>query len=480
MPRTIESQYDPQSYDYVPIVLFRSHERVKNGRHVKVGRTELQAIADKHNGLWERYGRASPLSLGHTLDPPSDGSSVPEVDQPDTAGVALKFYVDEVPDEPGEHFLWATWCRPKAMRQELQKFESLSPEYYPSRHLLFPLSLLKSTCPELPDMPPPPTKYGVDLQPGEEAPYRLLIDNPVLYSQPKESDEMPTDDKMDDKKPTDTKSPEDKAVDKAQKSEEKGSKSDAADLQEIKAQLSQIMAVMPEIMELVSLMKEGPEGAEGQDDDSDDLLGPADAEDKSAPTPKEKDKDVVDGKDTGSPVKCDAAMPSATNCSIPGYKKEDYKMTDDEKLKYKAEIKAELEKEAATKYAALENQYKANQKVVEKLAKESRLLKAKEMVKDLEEVHMIQYSSDAVRNEDVEMLAKLDEEAAKKYVEMAKVRYQKKLPDSTEVQKAAKYAVEGEPTIQKLSPEEVKALSDKIVNQGVSFDQYMADFATKK
>lgn len=478
MPRDPTELFPESEFVRVPSVpVFKEHKRRKSGRDVEVKKADLDAIANNVNREFSELGVAVPLTLGHTKDT-SDGSEVSETDQPEIVGWSVNYRTDKL--QNGEDALYCDWYVRKEHSDVIRRYPTRSVEYYVGRQTVWPVALLKSTCPEL-SLPILKYRYGKELQPGEEPPIQFEISVPYSVStSPKESDEMPTDDKMDDKKPTDTKSPEDKAVDKAQKSEEKGSKSDAADLQEIKAQLSQIMAVMPEIMELVSLMKEGPEGAEGQDDDSDDLLGPADAEDKSAPTPKEKDKDVVDGKDTGSPVKCDAAMPSATNCSIPGYKKEDYKMTDDEKLKYKAEIKAELEKEAATKYAALENQYKANQKVVEKLAKESRLLKAKEMVKDLEEVHMIQYSSDAVRNEDVEMLAKLDEEAAKKYVEMAKVRYQKKLPDSTEVQKVAKYAVEGEPDFAAKTPEEAQERALKALSMGLSMEEFYKKAAEGK
>lgn len=114
MNRPVEAYYPPEKYDYVKVAVFRTHRRIKNGKEVRVDKGKLDAIANRHNTLWERYGRASPLALGHTLD----GDDVPETAQPDTAGPAVKFEVEEIPEEPDEYILWATWCRPKDKKKE--------------------------------------------------------------------------------------------------------------------------------------------------------------------------------------------------------------------------------------------------------------------------------------------------------------------------------------------------------------------------
>ncbi len=489
MSRTVESHYSPDAYDYVPVAVFRTHERIKNGRNVKVDRTKLQAIADKHNGLWERYGRASPMSLGHTLDTGPDGAEVPETAQPDTAGAVLKLHIQEAPDEPDEYILWGLWCRPKDRKVELSKYMSLSPEYYPGRDLLYPFSLLKSSAPELPDMPALPLLYGVELKPDEEPPYRLLMTNPFHYSLPTETNEMnpfeaeekkPTDDKevksekSDPKK--DDKKPEDAAKDKAVKAEEKGSKEDASDLSDIKQMLAQLMPVLPDLMQLVALMKEeGPSGDE-------DLMKPEGdkppmgdkPEPKSAPVEKGKDEVVDDRKDAASPVKFDSSMGSATNGCVPGFsnskEKEAYKMND-EMLKYKAEVEQKLK--------AKDGELAAVKKIAEDLNKKSRRQEAEKLVYSMETDHNIVMTAE-VKAEEIDTLAALDPKSAEIYFKRACVRYQKKLPNSAAVAEVAKYAVEGEPELQSKTPEEAHERAMKIVKSGLSVEEFYKQLAAGK
>ncbi len=236
------------------------------------------------------------------------------------------------------------------------------------------------------------------------------------------------------------------------------------------------MPVLPDLMQLVALMKEeGPAGDEDlmkADGDAKPPMGDK-SKDKPAPVAPEKGPEVVDGK-SDQPVKFDSAMGSSTNGCIPSNtKKEAYNMNDADKVKYKKEVEVEV----AAKYKA---DLDAVKKVNDQLLKESRLLKAKEMVTDLEETFMIQYASDAVRNEDIDMLSKLEPSAAKQYVEMAKVRYAKKLPNSAAVAEVAKYAVEGEPDLQSKTPEEAHERAMKIVKSGLSVEEFYKQLAAGK
>lgn len=477
MARPIEAHFPPERYEYVPVVVFRTHQRVKNGQVVKVDRQKLERIANKHNALWERYARTSPISLGHTLD-----GDVPESVQPDVAGPTVRFHVEPAPDEEGEYFLCATWCRPKERREELSQYIALSPEYYPSKDWLYPISALKSSAPELPDMPAIPIQYGVTLEAGEEEPYRLVIDNPFHYSTTTTTESVmnPDEMKVDDKKPADDKpksdKPEDKAKDEAEAKETKGAKTDKSELAEIKEMLAQLMPLVeaaPDLLQLVQLMKEEPVGPEGKED----LMQPTDKPEDKKPAPAEpleKGPDNAPEKDKAfdTPVKFDSAMGSSTNANIPSFEKDKkgYAMSD-EVLKYK-----KLEEDAAKYKAELD----ATKKIAQDLLKESRLAKAKEMVRELEEVHMIAYASDEVRQQDVKMLSELEPASAKQYVEMAKVRYQKKTPNSAAVAEVAKYAVEGEPDLNPKTPEEAHERAMKILASGLSRDEYLKKLAEGK
>lgn len=474
MNRLIEAHYDPEEYDYVPVVVFRSHERIKNGKHIKVGKGELEDISKKHNDLWEKYARASPLSFGHTLDSGPHGANVPEKEQPDLAGDVVRFHVEPAPDEPDEWFLHATWCRPKAMKSELSKYKALSPEYLPSKSWLYPISLLKASPPELPDMPPPPTKYELDVGVGDEAPYRIVVPNPFRYSNPKETpmnpDEFETkpveDVKVEEKK--EDKKPEDKAKDEAKDKEKKGSKQDASDLSEIKEMLAQLMPLVqiaPQLMKLAALVED--EEGEGKDDD---LMKPDDkpVEDKPAP----KDDKPVDDVKVDPPVKFEGtAMGSATNGYVPSdTKKEKYAMQNDELVKYKAEIDAKLK--------AKDEELATVKKLAEDLNKKDRLAEAEKLVYRLENEFGLQMS-DKVKAEDAATMAAMPPKAALQYFERAKERYPKKLPNSAAAEKVSKYAAEGADDVKQLSPADAKSLADKIVNSGMSYDEYLLSLAKK-
>jgi hypothetical protein len=467
MPRNIEDYYPPSKYDYVRICVFRTHERIKNGRPIKVTVDDLQETADNHNDLWEKYARASPVSLGHTLDHGPGGGEIAEASQPDTAGVLVRFEVDKVPTEPDADFLFALWCRPKDKKEELSKYVSLSPEFYPSKHLIYPASLLKSNCPELVEMPALPLLYNLELKEGEEKPYRLTIDSPFHYSQETEVmppfEEKKTDDKDAKTKEAPKKDSEEKAMDDAEKKESKGAKSDASKIDELMAMFQQYLPLLQELQQMMEAEGEGDDAMTPADGDEDKPKGkPVPEPEKGQEVPAEKDS----MKDAGvSPVKFDASMPSGTNGFIPSAtkNKDNYKMDKtDEALKYKAEldkVKAELA---------------ANKKIATDLYKESRKAKAEKWVYDLESTHNIQYKSETEKNEDIEMLSQLDEDTAKVMLERMKVRYQRKLPDAAAVKDVAKYAVESEPDFTAKTPEEAHERAMAILKSGLTVDQFYA------
>ncbi len=469
---TYEDLFPSDKYELYPrVAVFKTHQRVKNGKMVKVDRDTLEKIAYTHNERLRRSHRASPFSKGHTLSDPS-GDDIPEEDQPDICGYGVRFYVDKVQEEPEEDYLFCDLYLKKKEREVLEDWPAISPEYLPSRSLLYPIAFLKSSPPEL-AMPPVLHRYSAD----EDKPYRVTLTNPLTYSIPKES-EMNPDEMKDDVKPEPKadKKPEEKAKDEAAEKETKGAKSDKSDLSELKEMLAPLLEALPDLMQLVALMKEETP-AEG-----DDLMKPV-GDNKDMPSPsKEKGDEVVkEPEDAPAPVKFDAGMGSATNGCVPGFdksnKKDNYTMSDDEKLKYRAEAKAEAEKEIAAKYKA---DLEATKKVANDLLKKSRLAEAKEMVRELETVHMIQYASDEIRQQDVDMIAKLEPASAKQYVEMAKVRYQKKLPDSKAVSEVAKYAVEGEPDIASKTPEEAQERAIKMVKSGLTVEEFYKKLAEGK
>lgn len=477
---TYEELFPPDRYELVPkVCVFKTHQRVKNDRLVKVTRADLERIATTHNDRVKHSHRASPFSKGHTEDPDPE-AGVPfirEEDQPDVCGYGVRFFVEDSPSEPEESYLYCDLYLKKKDREILEDWPAISPEYLPRHSLLYPIAFLKTSPPEL-AMPPPLHRYQQEA--SNERPYRVTLTNPLSYSLPPEkvmndAEKNPTDAK---KEPPKDKS-EDKAVKDATKVESKGSKSDASDMSDLKqliSQLTPLLEVMPQLLQLAQMMQEeGPEGDDGLMQPA-DKKPPTDTADKSAPDapkPPEKEPTVADRNEP--PVKFDSSCGSATNGFIPSdtKKKDAYKMSDDDKLKYKKEVESEL----AVKY---KTELDAQKKVTDQLLKENRQAKAKEMVKDLEEVYMIQYASDEIRQQDIKMLAALEPVSAKQYCEMAKVRYAKKLPDSKSVAEVAKYAIESEPDLTPKTAEEAQARAMKIIQSGLSPAEFYKKMAEGK
>jgi hypothetical protein len=462
----------PESeFVFVPdVAIFKTHERVKNGKKIKITKKELETIAANHTDKFNRLGIALPSSEGHTLDS-ADGSDVPEKNQPDITGWFVNYRVAKLPSDPDEDYLIADWYVRKDKSYVIRDFPTRSVELYPSKMELWPVANLKSSCPEL-DLPI--IKYSQETRPDEE-PVQLTLTLPVSYSlnssEQKQMDKC--DPKKDEKKyePEDKKSadkkPEDGVFEKAEAEQTRGAKQDVSDISEIKEMLAPLMdliPMLPQLKELVQLMQE-----EMPEDGKDDLMSPAD--DKEAPEPKpspdmEKgapkpgEKDMA--KQTEKPVEF-SSMSSSTNGFIPSSTgKDKYQMTDNETLKYKKELEALKAENAATK------------KIAADLYKESRKAKAEKWVYDLESTHNIQYKSETEKNEDIEMLSQLDEDTAKVMLERMKVRYQRKLPDAAAVKDVAKYAVESEPDFTAKTPEEAHERAMAILKSGLTVDQFYA------
>jgi hypothetical protein len=149
----------------------------------------------------------------------------------------------------------------KEQADVIRSYPTRSVEYFIGRQKVWPVALLKSSCPDL-ALPIVKYKYRKELQPGEEPPILCEIDVPINYSfpNPKESNSMPMDEEKD-KKPFGDKGPdnkppkddEEKAVDKATKAESKGSKTDNADISDLKqlmSQLSPLLAMLPDLQAL--------------------------------------------------------------------------------------------------------------------------------------------------------------------------------------------------------------------------------------
>lgn len=470
----IEKLFPPERYELIPrVAVFKTHERHKGGRLVKVTKTELEKIAKNHNGQFARLGRAAPFSKGHTLDEGPDGADVPEEDQPDVVGYGVRFYVDKVPEEPNEDFLFCDLYLMKKDRDVLEQYPAISPEYYPSLNQLYPISFLKSSAPEL-SLPPVLHRYGVEVA-EEDEPYSLTMKNPLTYT--KEKDVMDKNEKV--KCEADEK---DKDVKDAQVKETKGAKEDGADLAALKDQVAEIMQFLPVLKELSQMLS--AEGSEDDEGEEDEKAGKDKSKDKPEEADEDESKDPLVPLDAGamkdqkvddkkSPVKFDAGMASATNGYVPSNtKKENYKVDNDELLKYKAEVKAEMDALKAKSQEAIQ--------LAETLQKKNRRVEAEKLVYELENKYNILFASPVIREEEIVALTELDPDSAKIYYERAKVRYQKKTPDAEGAKKAVKYSTENPDDIKSLPPEDAKKLADKIVASGLSYEQYFAKLAGKK
>lgn len=469
--RRIQDRFPPDKYDYIERVpVFRTHRRLKNGKWIEVDKNELAAIADEINDDFERIGRAPPFAKGHTLDTGPDGADVPEVAQPDVCGGGAHFFVGQEAQDPDNHYLYCTWAIPKDEKEEVLKtYFSISPEYYPSRKQLWPISLLKSSSPEL-EMPPIPLRYA--LTGDEEPPYRLVLTNPFHYSNETPMNEDEKDKPKDDVKKDDkAKEPEKKAVDDAKKKEEKGAKEDKSDLAEIKqmlASLQPLLEIMPQLMELAQLVDQGDGG----------LMEPADKTDGDDVSPAKPDDVVEDKKDAPDPVRFDS-MGSSTNGFVPTDKdKEKVKMAadkNDDLVKYKQAMESELAKYKA-ELEKVKSDFNVTKKVAEDLNKKNRRAEAEKLVYELENTHNIVFADDKIRQEEVDALSQLEPAVAKVYFERAKVRYQKKLPAADKVKEVARYAAEGTPDVSRMSAEEVQEraiLTLKALDAGLSLEEFL-------
>ena len=473
MKRNPQDYFPPDRFEVYPkIAVFKVHQRVKGGRNITVTKEDLLKMADNHNRLWDELGLAAPISLGHTLDHGPDGAEVPEDEQPRIVGNTLNHFVGKLPN--GEDALFADLYIRQEDKHVVRDWPGRSVEYYPNRHSYYPLSLLRSSAPEL---ELPVIKYEKEALPDDLKPYTFEMNEPFAYSQTQESESMdkncdPKDMKKDyEKEPMDKpedKKPEDAAKDKAVKEESKGAKEDKASTSDLESKVNTLMSFLPVLEQLAAMLsEEGPEGAEGEG--KDDLMSPSDKPSPPMDKPSEKDE----AKSFEKPVNFEAGMGSATNGYVPGYTKDkdNYKMTNEEVAKYKKQ------EEDLAKYKA---ELDATKKIATDLLKKSRLAEAKEMVRELEEVHNIKYASDVERNEDIEMLAALEPKSAKAYVERAKVRYQKKLPDAAGVQEVAKYAVTEEPDLMAKTPEEAQQRALKMIQSGLSPEEFYKKLAEGK
>src|SRR6185295_10790706 len=167
-----EQLFPLDRYEYIErVAVFRTHQRKKNGKVIKVVRNDLEDIAANHNGLFQRYQQCAPFSDGHTLD-----GDVLEKYQPDCIGRAIRFFVErDTEGEPDDYILYSTWVLPKEDKHKLKQVVSLSPEYYPSTKRLWPISALKATAPELMEMPAVPFRYRVSESTSK---YKYAVDEP--------------------------------------------------------------------------------------------------------------------------------------------------------------------------------------------------------------------------------------------------------------------------------------------------------------
>lgn len=466
-----EAEFNPDKYQRIPsVAVFKEHERVKGGRSIKVTRKDLQQIADNHNRKFKELGVGVPLSYGHTLDTGPNGAEVPEKDQPELLGWCVNFKVDRLPS--GEDALFGDFYLPKDKAQwVLDNLPTRSVEYFPNSQRLHPIALLKTSAPEL-DLPV--IRYS-----GEDAPYLYSISEPITPSENSMSNcDTKKEDMKDDKKKYED---DDAAMEKAEKGVTKGAVEDKAAVGQLQQQMAQVMEmlskVMPVVEQLGSLLSEDAEGgAEG------DLMQPA-GKPEGKPEPNEMEEEEEDPKDKpkemdsakkseGPPVKFEGSLASPTNVSIPSNEKEkDHYAMNDDAIKYKKKVEsmeAELlkyKKEQAAKDALLNELVKDKKKAV-----------AKELVRKLEEEEMVQYASEEVRQADVKFFETLDAEAQKNYFDMAKVRYQKKLPQSPD---AVKYQVAGNPQLGEVDTATLLRIADEAVSKGQSTAEALAKIKSK-
>jgi hypothetical protein len=481
MTRNPEEVFPSSDFVYVPNVpVFRTHSRIKGGKRVTVTEKDLEEIADRHNQSFDELGIAVPLTLGHTRQN-ADGEDVPETEQPPVVGWSVQYRI--APLENGEPALYCDWYIQKEHKDVLRSYPTRSVEYFINRKSFWPIALLRSSAPEL---ELPILRYSVDSPSLAEPSVRFQITSPLTYStcpQPTETEPMTKTKYEDDadKKKDAPQSEDDKAVADAQKKETKGAKQDASDLSDIKSKLDTLMAFVPLLEQLGQMMAmEGEgEGDEGGGE-GDDLMKPAedDAEGKKeVPPPKEMIDDKPEEKDARKefekPVNFDAGFGSSTNGFIPSMEKDKAKMAaSDEVLKYKKEVDAQM--------AAMKAELDATRKVAEDLNKKNRRAEAEKLVYRMENEFGLELKSDKVRKEEIDTLTVLGPAEAAIYVERAKERYARKLPNSDAVKEVAKYAAEGEPELSPKTPQEAQERAMQIVKSGLTVEEFYKQMAGKK
>jgi hypothetical protein len=185
MARTCKQVFPPEYFHFFErVAIFMTHRSIqKGGRQIEVTARDLSEIRDVHNEMFSRSEKAAPFAVGHTLDKRGySGDDIPEVDQPSVIGYGVNFFVDRESRNDPDYYLFCRWCCPKNRLDELDQFASISPEYFPSKRLLWPISLLRSSAPELINLPPPPKLYELSASAkychaleGTSESYRLVL-----------------------------------------------------------------------------------------------------------------------------------------------------------------------------------------------------------------------------------------------------------------------------------------------------------------
>jgi len=227
--------------------------------------------------------------------------------------------------------------------------------------------------------------------------------------------------------------------------------------------------VLPALKELVEMLSQAGEEEPEEDEEGEgkDLLQPKG--DKVEVPDKGKEEMA---NDKASPVKFGASTATSTNVSVPSHTKEEYTVTNDEIVCYKAQVETEMQTLRAKAAEAL--------KLAEDLNKKNRRAEAEKLVYKLENEFNVVFTSPEVKEEEIVTLTELDPESANIYFERAKVRYQKKLPNSEAVKEVVKYSAENPDDIKSLPPDESKKLADKIVASGMNMTQYLDSLRNRK
>lgn len=133
------------------VPVFAEHETVtKDGRPLKFGQVELQAVADRCNRRIEQTGDYAAITLGHTPDPNS-----PNQQQPEVVGFAGPFKVGVVgaPGQRTRYAILADFHIYKEDAAKIKKYPRRSPELFVEdtyqEMFLDPVALLSAEAPRL-------------------------------------------------------------------------------------------------------------------------------------------------------------------------------------------------------------------------------------------------------------------------------------------------------------------------------------------